>query len=271
MMIDVAQAELIFQDSFEGLVFESEGGSWRPEGNTGTVVRSHTRYGENALKSYINYDTSSSTYRTEVMLLDVKAPWTFKVGETYWIGFSIKLDRTALDAQSCIVLQIYGLPDVDHGETYDRNPHFAIYVDDDGEWYVIINGDSRFILSDKKYESSIGKSITGLAANQWFDFVIQYKFSYRTDGFVKIWINDEAVLNYTGIQTCFNDERGSIMKMGAYKFPWRQNTPQEHREITVYHDEIRIGDENSSYKEVAPRGVRKFPSPTVKIGSAKEQ
>jgi Polysaccharide lyase len=58
--------------------------------------------------------------------------------------------------------------------------------------------------------------------NKWISFKFQTNFSRTANGYVKAWINDEQVLNYTG-KTCYGEERGYpnnsyfYFKMGLYR------------------------------------------------------
>ena len=81
------------------------------------------------------------------------------------------------------------------------------------------------------------------------------KWSYEADGFLKIWKNGVLVTDRTG-GTCFNDDRGPFLKIGIYGILDQDQT------ATIYYDELRIGDSNSSYSEVAPRGSVKLLPPT---------
>jgi hypothetical protein len=58
--------------------------------------------------------------------------------------------------------------------------------------------------------------------NKWISFKFQTIFSRTNNGYVKAWIDDKQVLNYTG-KTCYSDERGYpnnsyfYFKMGLYR------------------------------------------------------
>ena len=83
----------------------------------------------------------------------------------------------------------------------------------------------------------------------WNDIVVNFKFDYRDSNkpFFKIWLNGVKYADDAGIN-CWNDAKGPTFRMGIYAHP--------SKFLTVYYDEIRVGDENSSYEEVAPKGTK---------------
>lgn len=81
----------------------------------------------------------------------------------------------------------------------------------------------------------------------WNDIVLNFKYNYTNSGspFFKMWLNGQLVANDSG-PNCYNDAKGPYFKLGIYA--------NSSRTISVHYDEIRIGDETSSYNEVAPKG-----------------
>jgi hypothetical protein len=93
------------------------------------------------------------------------------------------------------------------------------------------------------------------SVGQWTDFVINVKWSYNDDGFLKVWKDGVLIIDKSG-GNCYNDDYGPFMKCGIYG---NFNVGQV---ITVYYDELRLGDGNSSYAEVVPGGSVKPLPPT---------
>jgi hypothetical protein len=94
---------------------------------------------------------------------------------------------------------------------------------------------------------------------QWNDFVFNVKYSPNSDGFVKVWVNGEDIVNSHGANyySEYTDKYYPFFKMGLYqpqfkKFGWSKDIVWEVEERTLYHDEVRIGDSTSDYQEVAP-------------------
>jgi len=91
----------------------------------------------------------------------------------------------------------------------------------------------------------------------WTDFVYHMKLS--NNGFLRVWKDDstnkdnpEILIDYQGPFGFRNDN--PYFKMGIY-------TNQNDKLLIAYHDEVRFGDETSSYAEVAPSGKSTLPPP----------
>ncbi len=87
--------------------------------------------------------------------------------------------------------------------------------------------------------------------DKWTDWVFHVKWDARENGggFVEAWRNGARVVNYKGPIGIPNV--GGYVKIGPQYSP---NNPSFPR--IIYFDEIKIGDESSSYSEVAPGGAR---------------
>ncbi len=87
--------------------------------------------------------------------------------------------------------------------------------------------------------------------NRWFDIVLNFRYSDKSDGFYKVWVNGELVIDITGSNVNIHDTAGRIketrnyLKTGIY-------SGTEGGGAVIY-DEIRVGDETSNYEAVAPR------------------
>jgi hypothetical protein len=96
--------------------------------------------------------------------------------------------------------------------------------------------------------------------DKWVDIVIHAKWSANTDGFVKLWIRIggdsgkwQLKLDHKG-RSQASGGSGPYFKFGAY-------TDKKGPRVT-YSDEYRLGDESSSFEEVAP-GAKSGPPPTT--------
>jgi hypothetical protein len=88
---------------------------------------------------------------------------------------------------------------------------------------------------------------------KWLDFVMHARCTGDEDGHFKLWlkVDDNYVqkVDYEG-PTWWNDEdTGPYFKMGAYMGEPGWKGPASR---TVYTDEYRLADENSSFEDVAP-------------------
>jgi hypothetical protein len=96
--------------------------------------------------------------------------------------------------------------------------------------------------------------------DKWVDIVIHAKWSANTDGFVKLWIRIggddgkwELKFDHKG-RSQANGGQGPYFKFGAY-------TDTKGPRVT-YSDEYRLGDESSSFEEVAPGSKSGIPPTT---------
>lgn len=101
--------------------------------------------------------------------------------------------------------------------------------------------------------------------DQWVDFVIYYYPSANTDGEIKIWINNELKLNYTG-RCMYFGSYFPYLKIGIYKWLWNGSVASPLT-FTNYLDALKIGDTASSYNEVAPAGAPVNEPPIVSAGA----
>lgn len=94
----------------------------------------------------------------------------------------------------------------------------------------------------------------------WHDFVVNAKWTHLSDGFLKVWLNGDLLVDYTGpTYMNYGAGKGPYFKMGDYKgtYNWSGTGPRY-----FYMDEFRMGGADSSYDEVNPAQV----APTVYEG-----
>jgi hypothetical protein len=219
----------------------SKGG---PEHNKLSNSDSPVRAGKTAFKHWV----SSRGERSELAMRRTE------IGGTYWYGWSMYLpadfDHRGSDT---IVMQLASWPTPRNG----RFPHSA-----NGP-YLEIQPDGRLIMHlQHKGEDTdmvcddfvVAEDITNLRGN-WIDFVMHAKWTGNRDGVFQLWIRSGdkqfvQKVDYSG-PTWWNDEgAGPYFKMGAYMGEPGWKGPQSR---TVYTDEYRLGDETSSFDEVAAK------------------
>lgn len=246
-----ASSAILFYEDFEdALIVEGE---WRYaiEGGSQAFVTDPVRFGARAYEFSLTYN-SSSDKRSELTLLAGfnNGSLNFTIGDEYWIGFSIFLAEGYYSNNWVIHHQYHGEPDkppvCDPTEDW-RNP-VVTFRTDNGKQGISWKYDSRQCTPHGDYEGTGLQYYGAPPIGQWVDFVINVKWSYGADGFLKIWRNGALKTDRSDEGNCFNDRKGPYLKIGIY------GQLDQDQTITVYYDELRIGDSASSYSEVAPGG-----------------
>eukprot|EP00602_Paraphysomonas_sp_CaronLab_P007862 CAMPEP_0185033162 /NCGR_PEP_ID=MMETSP1103-20130426/21888_1 /TAXON_ID=36769 /ORGANISM="Paraphysomonas bandaiensis, Strain Caron Lab Isolate" /LENGTH=750 /DNA_ID=CAMNT_0027569339 /DNA_START=20 /DNA_END=2269 /DNA_ORIENTATION=+ len=89
------------------------------------------------------------------------------------------------------------------------------------------------------------------APGVWTDWVINVKLQWGTPtGYIKVWRNNELMVDVSNILTAFNDINPPYVKMGSYDIPWKSGVDTLTQWTGLYVSRFRIGDANSSYEEV---------------------
>jgi hypothetical protein len=257
-----ASSAILFYEDFEDpLDFGKDWALGRCDGSHGLTTE-QVRYGSKSYKfSLTHYD--SGDYKEGLQPVGFNnGDWHFTIGSEYWTGFSLFLadgyHSPAGGDGGIIHHQYHGHPDnpptCDPEEPW-RTP-IQIIKTRQGNW-------ASWIRYDPLQRTPLGGGHTTtfydyppFSTGQWVDFVINVKWSYNDDGFLKVWKDGVLVTDYTG-GTCYNDDKGPYLWIGIYSHSLDQD-----QTITIYYDELRIGDSNSSYSEVAPGGSVKPLPPT---------
>jgi len=124
---------------------------------------------------------------------------------------------------------------------------------------------------DKRTCAEVNAKVTGKSSDyenmyemttikgRWVDWVIHAKYSIEEDGIIEIWRDGQKVATHKGPNYYLNPGTSSAeFKLGPYKWAWSNNpVPSGHNaDVRVmYVDEVRMGDANSNYNEVAPGGT----------------
>ncbi len=159
---------------------------------------------------------------------------------TRWYGWSIKLDGSAYgyDNEPEIISQWHQkLTIAADGKT----PPLALWIQQ-GKYKLRFRGSEIFWQSNQ-------------IVDQWVDFVAQIKW-HNTTGFINFWVNGVQVASRSNIKTCTPAELGAYFKFGIYKWRWKLlNGPSDVAYRRLWVDDLRVGDENSSFEEVGPSGA----------------
>ena len=219
------------------------------------------RSGQYMMRTYLNRETSSTNFRTEATL---NSPGTFEKGKEYWFSISIYLPKDwSLD---------YGTKQSD-GIVWQF--HDRAYKDPEN-WrqilpLTVMHRESGWVIINHTYANSVnkGRSLGNLKTfsktvpyklGQWTDFVMNVKFSGAespddTNGFFKVWVDGQLVLDIAG-QNYFGEQQGPYFKFGLYNSAWKYvDTWAGTSSRLLYHDELRIGDANSSFNDISPPGT----------------
>jgi hypothetical protein len=181
-----------------------------------------------------------------------------KIGKAYWYGWSVFIPSnwSSRDPGFDIVTQF---------ATFPTKPgrNFAC----GGNGSKISRRGNSLILDFQRQGNSTDVECTSYPLvrvseirGQWTDFVMHVKWTGNKDGFLKLWMKSgngqyTQKVDYRG-QTFWNDEGdGPYFKMGLYKGNpnWKGPAPR-----TVYTAEYRLGNDRSSFKEVAPTRASHF-------------
>ena len=253
-----ASSTILFYEDFEDALDFDPPRDWAKSGGHGSQGLT-TEQIRSGLKSYKFSLTrhDSGDYREELVL---RAGFNngslhFTIGDEYWIGFSIFLPdsyQSPSGGSSGIVHhQYHGQPDqpptCDPTEDW-RHPAVAI-IAKNSEWQFASRSDSSQYTPVGDYDETNFLYYGAFSTGTWSDYVINVKWGYGGSGFIKIWKNGVLKIDLTDMGNCFNDDKGPYMKIGIYSYSLDQD-----QTITIYYDELRIGDSNSSYSEVAPGG-----------------
>jgi Polysaccharide lyase len=181
-----------------------------------------------------------------------------EIGKTYWYGWSMLVPSDWKDTTkgSDIFAQWATYPSPRNGKfPCSANGSFMERIK--GTDAVFFRFQRQGNNTDSKCDSYPLAKISAMRG-KWVDFVMHSKWTGNKDGFLKLWmkIGDEPYvqkINYTG-RTFWNDEgRGPYFKMGLYKGEPGFKGPAPRY---LYTDEYRLGNANSSFEQVAPRGFR---------------
>lgn len=85
--------------------------------------------------------------------------------------------------------------------------------------------------------------------DKWVSMVVHFKPSTRSDGFIKMWLDDQLVVSETG-PTKLSGSKGPYLKNGLYF--WGYEKFDTGKRAVAYFDNLRIGNETSNYESVNP-------------------
>jgi hypothetical protein len=184
-------------------------------------------------------------------------------GAERWYGMKVFLPSSyAKDPVPESIFQWHNTPNFNAGEdwgSYKKNNPWRLETNNGRLRFVhqfnTVASDPKSSVSSRSYD--LGEYKLG----EWINFVVHYKATHTSDGILEMWKNGTKVLTINGPGVYYNDETGPYFKMGIYKWGW-SGTGSTVSERTLYWDDVKIGNQNSSYNEVAPGGSTTTPTPT---------
>ena len=198
-------------------------------------VPAPTRSGAEALRMEARYGErdDDGSYHSEIEKEAAGRP-----GETRWYGFSTYVPASWVDSEQVTVTAQWW----SHSRA---NPPLSLRIQDD-QWLIL----QRWTTGR---EGTMRQVVGPVRKGTWTDWVFQVSWS-SGDGFVKVWRDGEVVFERRG-PNIYPITRSLRFKLGVYVWPWKDAppAPETSSPRILYHDEIRIGDENSGYEAVRPR------------------
>lgn len=119
------------------------------------------------------------------------------------------------------------------------------------------------LVYDVRTDPSNPKTIDmgALIKDKWQTFVVHIKHSHNSDGLVEIWQNGVKVVNYAGgnsYDSSFDEPR---WKLGIYKSDWNYEETTDTKKRVLYYDDIRLGNENSTFADFSTTTTAPAPAP----------
>lgn len=168
------------------------------------------------------------------------------IGEERWVGFSLYLPDNGDFADD-----VYG----NHDLFYE--PIFSPPLQCPGQsQYLVVEYDQNMktLVLRSPFRLSDGSNFKApLSKGRWHDFVLNVKYSTGNDGFYKLWVDGQQVINHTGPNRCdAYIGRQSVSYIGTYRPSWLGGNSSVDKHV-LYFDEFRIADGGCGYNDVAPR------------------
>jgi hypothetical protein len=255
-----AEPPLIYDLGFETGTLEG----WNVQSvNVPEVTTERVRSGKYALKSFLDSGAPTSEERERTELKVLESGDAAVIGNEYWYGFSIFLPTSWVpDTIQEILGQLQS--GKDPGDIEGRNPTFIIATDGEN-WRIVNRSDPRPITTDKEGRAERTLYVGPYVTDEWTDWVINVRWSYESDGFLKIWKNGVLIVDATG-PNCYNDAKGPHFKMGIYKGYWANKPPSAKvKTRTAYHDAFRMAGADGSYDDVAPGPLAARPAAPTEV------
>lgn len=243
---------VFFNNGFDGGNNDwTDGNPWTSNGGAMTVAISNdAREGNNS----IAFRPTPGKERSELMPAPLGNHYNW--GTEYWQGFSIKIVEEATGYK--IIQQHHATPFNDDYVCSAGANGFAIR-DNNGNFEIMTATNQNFT----NVVPSSGAALARLETvsvkrnlNQWYDFILHFKYATDNTGFWEVWIDGNKVVDLHNLATVYKyDVCGNLkepldyLKIGLYY----GNGSEGGR---ILYDAFRIGyGSNVRYEDVSPLGL----------------
>ncbi|MEJ2417597.1 MAG: heparin lyase I family protein [Exilibacterium sp.] len=265
MFIGSANAKILFYDDCEDIWDSND---WKING--AWYYYSDGRYGSGGQTTERSREGGGSYYFTQIptaadctntacmhVMLNLinRDVFHFTFGKIFWLGYSVYIPS---DYEPPTGYPEWRLISQWHGDDScapAHNPMQANGLDKNGGIAFSIKGIASCSESDD-YDRREAYGTPPLIKGAWNDIVHEVRFSsdMNGNGFHKMWLNGELVVDDKGMNA-YPEPNAPYWTMGIYGV-------SSYSTLTLWFDEIRVGDSSSSYKEVAPGGGTPSPLDT---------
>ncbi|RAU82007.1 polysaccharide lyase [Pontibacter arcticus] len=162
-----------------------------------------------------------------------------------WYGLSMYLPSANWSTSNDweIITQFWSQQDP--GEP-SHNPPIELFVSR-GRLKLGVKWASARIHTDSNRDGEKKYDLGPVPKDKWVDFVYHINYSYKSDGVLEVWMDGKKVVDHRGPNS-YNDAKVPYFKYGVYKRNWDSKTSKR----LLYIDEVRVGNENATYNDVAP-------------------
>jgi hypothetical protein len=197
-----------------------------------TQSSQQARTGSSAFRAEVREDDPavSSGYRAELTLDDIS-----DTGDK-WYGWSTYFETPT-----------------DGDEWVGTNGHFVQWHPDNGGGSASLGlwsyGDGWLVGLNPEGDGGADFEELGFAieANRWHDIVMHVNWD---DGIVQVWLN--GVLEVDRDDVDYASGPGQYMKLGINRWGGGPNGSPDSGDWVIFYDDLRIGNENATYADVAP-------------------
>ncbi len=169
-----------------------------------------------------------TSFRSEVNARDFPP-----VGTERWYSFSLLLPEDfPIENNRLVLAQWHGADKKYLGEP-SRSPALAFRFSRGRFFITIRHSADRIVWNPSDACSMTLFDTERFPLGVWNDFVVQARWSYREDGQVNVWWNDQQVVNYSG-PVGYNDDLGPYFKFGLYR-------DDSARTYIAYFNHVKMG------------------------------
>lgn len=256
-----------FEDrSYNMIEMPDDTGGYVPDHPEAVVLSDYARTGNTSFRLRVDYDweyPAGVRRGTNKPIPDHRSTMASKgysvYGEPFWFAFSLGLDEEwKPDSHVEQVQEFHRDLSKNPGDTLSKKKDYSgskpgkpISTWVDGNRLKFRNS---YVTNGQAHDDIIDGP--RVSAGNWYDIVMNLKW-VRDDmddtGFIRVWVNDEQVMDYTGNTTSLDVAPPRPPELRIYKWLWNQSriTPDE-KTRTYYFDEVRYGWADATYEDMRP-------------------